>query len=97
MKEAAAAVGLEALHHVIPLLLRGTPPCRKSTSRPKVSCRCALQDLAHLGELGEDQRPVPDCRRTSSSISVRRGQLAGAARQPGSCPPGTGRGGCRPA
>ena len=36
----------------------GVPPCRKSTSWPKVSAAGA-QQIAHLGELREDQGPLP--------------------------------------
>ncbi len=54
------AVGcvLEPLHHVGRARSSATPPCRNSTSVRKRFLQVPLQQSAHLGELGEDQRPI---------------------------------------
>ena len=76
--------------------LAGTPPCRNSTSRPNVSCRWRLKQIAHLGELREDQGAVAGLRALppaspSAAPACRSGPAAA------SCRPGTAPDGCRPA
>ena len=74
----------------------GTPPCRNSTSRPNVSCRCRCSSVAHLGELGEDQRAVAGRQRPPPASRSAAPACPSGRRAP-SCRRGTAPGGCRPA
>ena len=91
----AAAIGLEALHHLIPLLFGG-PAVQEEDFPAEGFLQVKLQNLAHFGKLSEDQGPVFDLEDFLHHLR-QSGQLPRAVRDRGNYRPETGRDGCRPA